>query len=146
LESGSAAHVNNFELGQHGRSRANVWDYAGVNSFKRGRLDELAMHPTVKPVALVADAILDCSRRRGLVLDPFAGSGTVAIAAQRTGRQARMIEIDPTYCDLIIRRWQAYTGKRAVHVRTGSVFEDVEDQMRNEEVRDERKQKWHRSA
>jgi DNA modification methylase len=93
-KSGRSSHVNNFELGQHGRSRSNVWDYAGVNSFKRGRMDELAMHPTVKPVGLVADAIRDCSRRGGLILDPFAGSGTIVIAAERTGRKARVIEID----------------------------------------------------
>jgi DNA modification methylase len=83
------------------------------------------MHPTVKPVALVADAIRDCSRRGGLVLDPFAGSGTVVIAAERTGRKARAIEIDPAYCDLIVKRWQDYTGKRATHGRTGVEFDDL---------------------
>src|SRR5262249_12930147 len=88
-KSGSTRHINNFELGQHGRNRTNVWDYAGVNSMRAGRLEELAMHPTVKPVALVADAIKDCSRRGGLVLDPFCGSGTILIAAERTGRKAR---------------------------------------------------------
>jgi hypothetical protein len=93
-KNGRAPHVNNFELGQNGRSRTNVWDYAGVNSLKAGRLDELAMHPTVKPVALVADAIRDCSRRNGLVLDPFVGSGTTLIAAERTGRKARALEVD----------------------------------------------------
>ena len=84
------------------------------------------MHPTVKPVALVADAIKDCSRRGQLVLDPFAGSGTTVIAAQKTGRHARAIEIDPHYCDVTIRRWQAYTGKPAVHAETGLSFEDHE--------------------
>jgi len=133
-KSGRGSHVNNFELGQHGRSRSNVWDYAGVNSFKQGRMDELAMHPTVKPVALVADAIRDCSRRGGLVLDPFAGSGTTVIAAERTGRKARVIEIDPAYCDLIVRRWQAYTGKSAVHAKAGISFEDLEDQIDSERV------------
>ena len=121
---GSASHVNNFELGQFGRSRSNVWEYAGVNTFRPGRMDELAMHPTVKPVALVADAIKDCSRRGGLVLDPFAGSGTTIVAAEKTGRRARAIEIDPHYCDVIVRRWQAYTGKQAVHEPTGTCFED----------------------
>jgi DNA modification methylase len=121
---GSASHVNNFELGQFGRSRSNVWEYAGVNTFRPGRIDELAMHPTVKPVALVADAIKDCSRRGGLVLDPFAGSGTTIIAAEKTGRRGRAIEIDPHYCDVIVRRWQAYTGKQAVHEPTGTSFED----------------------
>jgi DNA modification methylase len=103
-KSGTAAHVNNFELGQHGRHRTNVWDYAGVNTMRAGRLEELEMHPTVKPVALVADAIKDCSRRGGLVLDPFCGSGTILIAAERTGRKARALEIDPNYVDVAVRR------------------------------------------
>jgi DNA modification methylase len=124
-KNGTQPHVNNFELGQFGRSRTNIWNYAGVNSFKRERAAELAMHPTVKPVALVSDAIRDCSRRGGLVLDPFAGSGTVVIAAERTGRKARVIEIDPAYCDLIVKRWQEYTGKRATHGRTGAEFDDL---------------------
>ena len=81
---GTAAHINNIELGVHGRNRTNVWDYAGVNALGAGRAEELAMHPTVKPVALVADAILDCSARGGVVLDCFAGSGTTLIAAERT--------------------------------------------------------------
>jgi DNA modification methylase len=125
-KSGSAPHVNNFELGQFGRSRSNVWEYAGVNTFRPGRIEELAMHPTVKPVALVADAIKDCSRRGGLVLDPFAGSGTTIIAVEKSGRRARAIEIDPHYCDVILRRWQAYTGRQAFHEPTGTSFEDRE--------------------
>jgi len=126
-KSGSAAHINNFELGQHGRNRTNVWDYAGVNTMRAGRLEELAMHPTVKPVALVADAIKDCSRRGGLVLDPFCGSGTILIAAERTGRKARALEVDPTYVDVGVRRWQAYTGKSAVHHASGETFETIEE-------------------
>ena len=86
-----------------GRYRTNVWDYAGVNTLRSGRMEELAMHPTVKPVALVADAIRDCSRRGELVLDPFGGSGTTLIAAQKTGRRARLIEYDPAYCDQALR-------------------------------------------
>jgi DNA modification methylase len=124
-KSGTASHINTFELGQYGRSRSNVWDYAGVNTLKSGRLDELAMHPTVKPVALVADAIKDCSRRNGLVLDPFAGSGTVLIAAERTGRRARAMEIDPHYVDVAVKLWQDYTGKAAVLVATGQTFEEA---------------------
>ena len=124
---GTAAHLNNFELGQHGRHRTNVWDYAGVNTMRAGRLDELAMHPTVKPVALVADAIKDCSRRGGLVLDPFCGSGTILIAAEHTGRKARALEIDPAYVDVAVRRWQAYTGKSAVLAGSGETFETTED-------------------
>jgi DNA modification methylase len=127
-KSGTAAHINNFELGQHGRHRSNVWDYAGVNSMRAGRLEELAMHPTVKPVALVADAIKGCSRRGGLVLDPFCGSGTILIAAERTGRKARALEIDPTYVDVAVRRWQAYTGKTAVLAGSGDTFETVAEQ------------------
>jgi DNA modification methylase len=125
-KSGTAAHINNFELGQHGRNRTNVWDYAGVNTIRPGRLEELAMHPTVKPVALVADAIKDCSRRGGLVLDPFCGSGTILIAAERTGRKARALEIDPNYVDVAVRRWQAYTGKSAVLAGSADTFETVE--------------------
>ena len=106
-------------------TRSNVWDYAGVNTFGPGRLDELAMHPTVKPVALVADAIMDCSRRGDMVLDPFAGSGTVLIAAERTGRRAAALEIDPRYVDLAVKRWQAFTGKEARLDVVGSTFEEA---------------------
>ena len=127
-KSGTQPHLNNFELGQHGRNRTNVWPYAGVNTMRPGRLEELAMHPTVKPVALVADAIKDCSRRGGLVLDPFCGSGTVLIAAERTGRKARAMEIDPSYADVAVRRWQAYTGKRAILESCGETFETIEEQ------------------
>jgi DNA modification methylase len=124
---GTAPHINNFELGQHGRYRTNVWDYAGVNTMRPGRMDELAMHPTVKPVALVADAIKDCSRRKGIILDPFMGSGTTVIAAERTGRRAYGIEIDPAYVDVAVRRWQTYTGKTATLLATGQTFEEVEE-------------------
>jgi DNA modification methylase len=127
-KSGTAPHINNFELGQHGRNRTNVWDYAGITSMRAGRLEELAMHPTVKPVALVADAIKDCSRRGGLVLDPFCGSGTILIAAERTGRKARALEIDPAYVDVGVRRWQTYTGKAAVLAASGETFETIEEQ------------------
>jgi DNA modification methylase len=127
-KSGTAGHINNFELGQHGRNRTNVWDYAGVNTMRAGRLDELAMHPTVKPVAMVADAIKDCSRRGGLVLDPFCGSGTILIAAERMGRKAGALEIDPAYVDVAVRRWQAYTGKPAVLAGSGETFDTIEQQ------------------
>jgi DNA modification methylase len=123
-KSGTAAHVNNFGLGQHGRNRTNVWDYAGISSLRAGRLEELAMHPTVKPVALVADAIKDCSRRGGLVLDPFCGGGTILVAAERTGRKARALEIDPAYVDVGVRRWQTYTGKAAVLAASGESIEE----------------------
>lgn len=122
---GTASHINTFELGQHGRYRSNVWEYAGVNTLRPGRLDDLAAHPTVKPTMLVADAIKDCSKPGGVILDPFGGSGTTLVAAERTGRRARIIEIDPVYCDVIIRRWQTFTGKRATFVATGLTFEDM---------------------
>jgi DNA modification methylase len=126
FKNGEAPHTNTFELGQHGRYRTNVWQYAGVNTFRQGRLDELAMHPTVKPVAMLADAIRDVSGRGALVLDPFAGSGSTLIAAEKTGRQARCIEYASNYCDVIVRRWQAYTGKAATFEDTGLTFEDFE--------------------
>lgn len=113
LKNGSAPHINNVELGKHGRNRTNVWEYPGVNSFGGGRMDELAMHPTVKPTAMVADAIMDCSKRGGIILDPFGGSGTTLIAAEKTGRKARLIELDPHYCDVIIKRWEKQTGEKA---------------------------------
>jgi DNA modification methylase len=126
FKNGDAAHTNTFELGQHGRYRTNVWEYAGVNTFRAGRLDELAMHPTVKPVAMLADAIRDVTKRGAIVLDPFAGSGSTLIAAEKTGRQARCIEYEPKYCDVIVRRWQAYTGKAATFDGIDLTFEDFE--------------------
>ena len=129
---GTAPHINNVELGRHGRNRTNVWDHAGVNTFKAGRLDELAMHPTVKPVALVADILKDASRRSDLVLDPFAGSGTTIIAAEKTGREAYALEIDPNYVDVIIQRWQSYTGKAALFGATGAPFEELAEQRQSE--------------
>jgi len=126
-KSGTAPHLNNFELGQHGRNRTNVWDYAGVNTFRSGRMDELQMHPTVKPVALVVDAIKDCSKQGDIVLDPFCGSGTIIVAAERTGRKARALEIDAAYVDVAIRRWEQLTGKSAT-LSTGETFEEISEQ------------------
>ena len=113
FKKGKAAHANSFELGQHGRSRTNVWTYAGVNSFKAGRQEELDAHPTVKPVRLVADAMLDCSRRGSIVLDPFMGSGTTIIAGEAVGRRVYGMELDPRYVDVAVRRWQEFTGRDA---------------------------------
>jgi DNA modification methylase len=121
---GEASHLNNVALGRHGRSRSNVWHYAGVNSFRAGRMDELRAHPTVKPVALVADAIKDCTRRRDIVLDTFCGSGTTLMAAERVGRRAYAIELEPRYVDVAIRRWQAFTRRDAIHIETGSTFDE----------------------
>lgn len=126
---GRSKHINNIELGKHGRSRSNVWTYAGANTFSAERLTDLAMHPTVKPVALVADAILDCSRRGDLVLDSFGGSGTTLIACERTGRKGRLIEIDPIYCDQTIRRWQGITARDAVNA-AGVPFSHIEKASR----------------
>ena len=125
---GSAPHLNTFGLGDTGRYRTNVWDYPGVNSFRTGRMEELALHPTVKPVALVADAIKDCSRRGDIVLDPFGGSGTTLIAAQKSGRRARLIEYDPAYCDVILRRYEAMTGDGALLAESRQTFEDIGEQ------------------
>lgn len=122
---GQAPHVNSFGLGDTGRYRTNVWDYPGISSIGASRASEQAMHPTVKPVALVADAIRDCSRRGDIVLDPFGGSGTTLIAAQMTGRVARLIEFDPLYCDTIIRRFETFTGQSAVLADSGQPFELV---------------------
>jgi DNA modification methylase len=118
---GSAAHLNNVELGRHGRNRTNVWDYASVNSFSGSRREDLALHPTVKPIALVADALQDVSKRGDLVLDTFLGSGTTLIAAERCGRRFRGVEIDPAYVDVAVERWQAITGKEAQRLTEGSL-------------------------
>jgi len=125
LKNGNAPHQNNIQLGKHGRSRSNVWTYAGVNSFRAGRLDDLSTHPTVKPVALVADAMRDCSRRGDIVLDPFMGSGTAILAAEKVGRRGYGMEIDPLYVDATIRRWQAFTRRDAVLAATGQTFGEV---------------------
>lgn len=121
---GKAPHRNNFRLGETGRYRTNVWSYPGVGGFGAASEDGnlLALHPTVKPTALVADAILDVSAPNEWVLDPFAGSGTTMLAAERTGRRAAAIEIDPRYVDVAIRRWQRHTGGEAVLESTGETF------------------------
>jgi len=128
FKNGSAPHINNVELGRHGRYRTNVWTYPGVNTFKADRNAELAMHPTVKPVQMVADALLDCSNRNGVVLDCFGGSGTTLMAAENTGRRARLIELDPLYVDVTLRRYQALTDTEAVHVKSGLTFTELEAQ------------------
>ncbi|MHB8496271.1 MAG: site-specific DNA-methyltransferase [Casimicrobiaceae bacterium] len=127
FKNGTAPHVNNVQLGQFGRYRSNVWNYPGANSFSR-TTDEgnlLALHPTVKPVAMIVDALFDCSKRGDRVLDPFLGSGTTLIAAERTGRHCYGIELDPLYVDTGIRRWQTLTGLQATHAETGRTFDRV---------------------
>ena len=123
---GEGAHTNTFGLGEGGRHRSNVWDYPGISSVSATRSEELAMHPTVKPTALVADAIRDCSRRGEVVLDGFGGSGTTLVAAEVTGRSARLIEYDPLYCDVILRRYTGLTGKVAKLASTGESFDALE--------------------
>jgi DNA modification methylase len=123
---GKGPHINNVALGRYGRNRTNVWDYAGLNAPVAGRDRALALHPTVKPVAMVADALRDCSHLGDIVLDPFCGSGTTLIAAEKTGRVARCMEIDPLYVDAAVRRWERATGQKAVHATTGRPFGMVE--------------------
>jgi len=127
FKNGRGRHRNNVQLGQFGRSRTNVWQYPALNNFGRAS-DEghlLSLHPTVKPVRLVADAILDCSARGDIVLDGFLGSGSTVIAAERTGRRCYGLELDPIYVDTTIRRWQAFTRERARHAVTGRYFDDM---------------------
>jgi DNA modification methylase len=126
FKNGKGRHQNNVQLGRFGRNRTNIWEYAGINTLSRSG-DEgnlLQLHPTVKPVALVADALLDCSSRGDMVLDAFLGSGSTLMAAERTGRSCRGIEIDPLYIDTAIKRWQRYTGDHAIDTATGKRFDD----------------------
>jgi DNA modification methylase len=122
---GEGPHLNNVELGRYGRSRSNVWHYAGINTFRAGRLDELKSHPTVKPVALVAEAMKDCTRRGDIVLDTFCGSGTTILAAERVGRKAYTLEFEPRFVDVAIKRWQAFSRKDAIHAETGLTFDEA---------------------
>lgn len=119
---GDAQHLNAVQLGRHGRNRCNVFDYASVNSFSGSRREDLALHPTVKPTALVADAIQDVTRRGEVVLDGFLGSGTLLLACELTGRRARGLEIEPAYVDVAVERWMAMTGRQAVLESTGENF------------------------
>jgi DNA modification methylase len=122
---GKDTHINNVELGRHGRNRSNVWTYAGMNTFSAKRNTVLGLHPTVKPVRLVEDAILDCSNRGGVVLDGFVGSGTTLIAAERAGRRGFGVELDPRYVDLTLRRFQTLMRAEPVHVETGLTLQEV---------------------
>jgi DNA modification methylase len=122
---GSAPHLNNVQLGRGGRNRTNVWSYPGSNSFRSGRSADLAAHPTPKPVGLIADAMRDCTRRNDCVLDPFVGVGATIMAAERIGRRAFGIEIEPTFVDAAIRRWQRMTGADALLEGTGRTFDEI---------------------
>ena len=130
LKSGTGKHINNFGLGARGRNRSNLWPYPAVRGVRRGVNDPDGGHPTVKPTSMIIDAIRDCSMRRDIVLDPFGGSGTTLIAAERVGRRARLIEIDAHYCDLIIRRWQVVTCGSAVRASDGRLFDEIAEAAR----------------
>ena len=125
FQNGAGRAVNNVQLGATGRYRTNVWDYPGANTLRLGRGADVSAHPTVKPVALVADAIQDCTRRGALVLDSFCGSGTTIAACERTGRQARCMELDPLYVDVAVRRWEARTGRAAALAGDGRSFAEI---------------------
>src|SRR5262249_6352141 len=125
FQNGSGTSINNIQLGTYGRNRSNVWEYPGQNVPTDERLEALAMHPTVKPVRLVADAILDCSQRNGLILDGFAGSGTTIVAAEQTGRIACALELDPHYVDVTVLRWEKLAGESARHEGTGLTFSEI---------------------
>jgi len=125
FKAGRAAHINNVALGRYGRNRTNLWSYAGANVFGSARDDALEMHPTVKPVDLVHDAILDCSQRGDLILDPFAGSGTTLVAAHKAGRRGYGVEIDPTYCDVIVQRLEKACGEHAVLAESSQTFAEL---------------------
>ena len=131
LRNGGDRHRNNIQLGRFGRNRTNVWTYPGASSFSgRGRERRLEFHPTVKPVRLVADAILDCTARGDLIMDCFLGSGTTVLAAERTGRRAVGIELEPKFVDTTIGRWQQLTGQEARN-KAGQTFAEVQCQRRS---------------
>ena len=134
FKKGDAPHINNVELGRHGRWRSNVWTYPGASSLGSDSRDGLSVHPTVKPRALLEDALLDVTNRGDIVIDCFAGSGSTLLAAEAVGRRCRAIEIDGPYCDVIIRRWQEMTGREAVLEATGETFAEVAVQRASENV------------
>ena len=136
-KNGRAKHINNVELGRFGRSRTNVWDYAGMSSFGKDREASLAGHPTPKPLALVSDAILDCSRRGGIILDAFAGSGTTLLAAEKTGRRGYGIELDPHYSDLVLKRFKEVYGLGAIHADSNLSFDRVRTERTEREHNDQ---------
>jgi DNA modification methylase len=134
FKSGKTKHTNNVQLGQYGRYRTNIWQYPRVNSrCSKSEEPDLQLHPTVKPVAMVAEAIMDCTARGAIILDAFLGSGTTLVAAERVGRLCYGIELDPIYVDLAIRRWQAYTGNTARHAKSKRSFNDLEEVLRGQQ-------------
>lgn len=133
FKNGSAPHINNVELGRFGRNRTNIWQYPGASTLGGNRAENLELHPTVKPLALVADAILDCSKRGGIILDAFAGGGTTLLAAEKTGRVGAELELDPLYVDVIIRRFEETFGIKAVYVGSGLEFDRVAEQRASQD-------------
>ena len=132
FKKGFASHVNNVELGKKGRWRSNVWTYPGASSLGSDARRGLQDHPTVKPTVMLEDALLDLTNRGDFVLDPFLGSGSTLIAADKTGRVCRGVELDPLYVDVIVRRYEATSGEAAVLVETGETFEDLEQRRARE--------------
>lgn len=128
FKNGINPHVNNIQLGKHGRNRANVWNYPSVNSFGKNRLD---FHPTIKPVEMVQDAIIDVTKRGQIILDTFLGSGTTLLASEKSGRICYGIEIEPMYIDVTIKRWQELTGKSAINVRKNTTFNELLNERKN---------------
>jgi DNA modification methylase len=135
FKSGTGRHTNNIELGKNGRNRTNIWRYDSASTQARKGNNLLALHPTAKPVELVMDALLDCSHRGQIVLDSFLGSGTTLLAAERTGRICRGIELDPLYIDTAIRRWQNLTGRDAVRTSDGKRFREIEAEAEQNDER-----------
>ena len=136
FKSGNHPHLNNVQLGKHGRYRTNVWQHRGLSSFGRGRAEALEAHPTIKPANLLAEVIKDCTKRGDLVLDPFVGSGSTIIAAQKTGRRCFGIELEPRYVDVAIRRWETLTGQQAVHAASGLTFTELRTARRDAALAD----------
>ncbi len=134
FRNGPLQHINNVQLGAYGRNRTNVWEYDGCSTGTKDRRADLALHPTVKPAGMIADAIKDASKRGGLILDPFLGSGTTIIACEMTGRVCAGLELDPKYVDVIVRRWEAYTGGAAVHLDTGFTFTEMQDMRSSKQL------------
>jgi DNA modification methylase len=136
FKNGKESQFNNVELGKNGRYRTNFLDCAGVNSFG-GNQKDLKLHPTVKPVAIIADAILDVIKRNDIVFHAFLGSGSTLIAAEKTGRVCYGIELDPIYIDTIIKRWHEYNGKEAIHQESRKTFNEInKEPVNNSEIND----------
>ena len=124
---GPEQHVDNVQMGRTGRNRSNVWTYPGSNTFRPGRMEDLTAHPTVKPLQMIAEAVKDCTQLGDVVLDTFVGSGTTLLASEKVGRRALVMDCNPQYADIAVRRWQAMTGRDAVHLETGLTFDQLSE-------------------